>query len=310
MRVLSIGEVMVELSGAGEGLWRMGFAGDTYNTAWHLAALRPGWRVAYGTRLGPDPMSQAALAAMAEAGIATDWVQRDPVRSIGLYLISLRDGERSFAYWRDTSAARLLADDDAWLNAALGWAEAIYFSGITLAILAPEARGRLLAALGRARAGGARIAFDPNLRPRLWESAASMRATIEAAAAEAELCLPSFEDEAAAFGDACAAATAARYAGLGVREVVVKNGDGQPALWVGGAALPAPAPPRVEPVDTTGAGDSFNAAYLAARLGGAEASQALAAGQALSALVVLHAGALAPRAALAAFVRDTALGAP
>ncbi len=306
MRILSIGEVMVELSGAGDGLWRMGFAGDTYNTAWHLAALRPGWRVAYGTRLGPDPMSQAALSAMAEAGIATDWVQRDPARAIGLYLIALKDGERSFAYWRDTSAARLLADDADWLARATGWAEAVYVSGVTLAILTPAARARLIAALGRARAAGARVAFDPNLRPRLWESAEAMRTAVEAAAACADICLPSHDDERAAFGDASADATAARYAGLGVREVVVKNGEGPPALRLDGVALPAPAPRPVAPIDTTGAGDSFNAAYLAARLGGAAPGEALAAGQALSALVVRHPGALAPRAALERFLRGAA----
>ncbi|MBL8562857.1 MAG: sugar kinase, partial [Gemmobacter sp.] len=119
MRILALGEMMVELSGAGPGLWRQGFAGDTFNTAWYLAALRRDWCVSYGTRLGSDPLSAAALAALTAAGISDHWITRDPRRSIGLYMIALHEGERSFSYWRGQSAARLLADDPAWLAEAM-----------------------------------------------------------------------------------------------------------------------------------------------------------------------------------------------
>ncbi len=305
MRVVSIGEVMVELSGAGPGLWRTGFAGDTFNTAWYLTALRRDWRVAYGTRLGRDAMSANAAAAIRDAGLLTDWLQADPVRSIGLYMISLSNGERSFTYWRDTSAARLLAEDPAWLTAVVGWADAVYLSGITLAILSPAARTRLIAALAQARAEGKRVIFDPNLRPRLWEDADTMRAAVSAAAAQSTLCLPSFDDEAAIFGDATPTATAQRYAALGPAEVVVKNGPGPLVLWSGGALQPAQAPQALIPVDTTGAGDSFNAGYIAARLGGASATDAIHAGQSLAALVVMHPGALVPAEAMARYLEAT-----
>lgn len=305
MRILSIGEVMVELSGAGPGLWRTGFAGDTFNTAWYLAALRRDWQVAYGTRLGRDAMSTAAADAIRDAGLLTDWLQADPVRSIGLYMISLSNGERSFTYWRDTSAARLLAEDPAWLAAAMGWADAVYLSGITLAILSPAARRRLIAAMAQARRQGKQLIFDPNLRPRLWEDADTMRAAITDAAATSTLCLPSFDDEAALFGDASPEDTAARYAALGPAEVVVKNGPGPLVLWSGGALHPAQAPQALIPVDTTGAGDSFNAGYIAARLGGATAPQAIRAGQSLAALVVMHPGALVPADVMNAYLEKT-----
>ncbi|MDZ7909239.1 MAG: sugar kinase [Gemmobacter sp.] len=297
MRILSLGEMMVELSGAGPGLWRSAFAGDTYNTAWYLAALRPGWQISYGTRLGADAMSDAAVTDIARAGIGTAWINRDPQRSIGLYMIALQNGERSFSYWRGQSAARHLADDEEWLVAAFDAADVIYLSGITLAILDAAGRARLLSALT-----GRRVVFDPNLRPRLWQDLATLRQTITAAAAMAEICLPSFDDEHAIFDDPSPEATADRYAKVGAREVVVKNGTGPLALRSDGAAWSSPAPEPVVPVDTTGAGDSFNAGYMAARLSGSDMAQAVLAGQRLAAQVVQHPGALLPRHVIDGFV--------
>jgi 2-dehydro-3-deoxygluconokinase len=297
LKILSLGEVMMELSPQEPGLWRSAFAGDTFNTAWYLAALRPQWQISYGTRLGTDAMSEAAIAAMGEAGISTRWVTRDPSRNIGLYAISTRNGERSFTYWRGQSAARGLADDADWLKQALDAADVVYLSGITLAILPSDRRAVLLDLLQ-----GRRVVFDPNIRARLWESPDAMRQAITAAAALSAIVLPSFDDEAAAFGDASPEQTAARYAGLGIPEVIVKKGPGQPAACLDGHAVSVPLPVRRDPVDTTGAGDSFNAAYLAARLAGSAFSEAVASGQALSARVIGCPGALLPREILSGFV--------
>lgn len=302
MRFLALGEVMIELSSAGEDLWRQRLAGDTFNTAFYLAALRPDWRVGYATRLGQDAMSDQALAEIAAAGLRTDRITRDPERGIGLYMIALRkDGERSFAYWRGQSAARLMADDPDWLRETCGGADTLYLSGITLAILAPDARARLLSALR-----GRHVIFDPNIRPQLWESAEAACQAITAAAGLSRIVLPSFDDEAAAFGDADPQATAARYAAAGAAEIVVKNGNGPLVLRSNGQSLELPAPVPVRPVDTTGAGDSFNAGYLAARLDGADPIRAAAAGQRLAALVVQHPGALLPRPVLDAFLLENA----
>lgn len=300
MRFLAVGECMIELSGAGEGLWRSGFAGDTFNTAWYLRAMAPAAvEVGYYTVVGRDPMSDQMLDFIAGAGILTDGIRRHPNRVPGLYAIALRDGERSFTYWRDTSAARTLADDPVALEAAFRATDVIYFSGITLAILDGAARRRFFDALGAARAIGRRVVFDPNLRPRLWASEEELRAVVTEAAGLSNIVLPSYDDEAAQFGDESPAATAARYLAAGAEEVLVKNGG---AEMVHGAAdrpaRPLPALERVAPVDTTGAGDSFNGGYLAARLLGATVEEAVVRGHAVAMRVVGHRGALVPFALL------------
>lgn len=297
-RLLSIGEAMVELGQSDQpGLWRLGIAGDTLNTAWYLRRLLGAdWQVDYLSRVGTGAFSQRMVDFLAAEGIGTDHVGRDPDREIGLYAISLTNGERSFAYWRDTSAARRLADDPAMLDAALDGAAVAYVSGITAAILPPEGRANLLAALAGARAGGTRIVFDPNLRPRLWPDAAAMRQGISDAAAGADLVLPSFDDEAAHFGDPDPQATVARYLALGAGQVVVKNGGG-PIRFGGhdGDGVVTDLEPET-PVDSTAAGDSFNAGYLSASLSGAECAAAIAAGHALSRRVIRHRGALVAEA--------------
>jgi 2-dehydro-3-deoxygluconokinase len=291
----SIGECMIELSGGREDLWRMGFAGDTFNTAWYARALLPPERgVAYITALGDDPFSDRLRAFIADAGVETDRIRTVPGRRPGLYAITLKEAERTFTYWRGESAARLLAADAAWLRQALSGAELIYFSGITLGILTPAARERLIAALAERRQQGATIAYDTNFRPALWPDEDEARAAMETALMVADIALPTFDDEQRLFGDATPEAAAERVASFGVKEVVIKNGDA-PCLVVADGrqeSVPPVKPRRM--VDTTGAGDSFGGAYLAARLMGRPPVEAAELGHRVAAEVVGVHGALAP----------------
>ncbi|MET0747831.1 MAG: sugar kinase [Rhizobium sp.] len=263
-RFLSIGECMVELSQAGDGLLRKGFAGDTFNTAWYARACLPAdWTVEYFTAVGDDPMSGEMLSFMEEAGIGTSHIRRIRGRTPGLYLINLKDGERSFSYWRESSAARQLAVDGDRLREAIETSDVVYFSGITLAILSHDSAETLLSELRRAKAIGKLVVFDPNLRPRLWTSLDTMHATVSEGARAATLVMPSFDDEAAHFGDPSIAATIRRYRLLGAPMVVVKNGaDGVTVNIPSGESL-VEAEPVATVVDTTSAGDSFNGAFLA-----------------------------------------------
>ena len=294
-RFVSVGECMVEMSGGEDGQYRLGYAGDTLNTAWYARARLPAdWSVDYVTALGDDLYSQQIVDFIAGSGIGIGHIQKIDGKRPGLYLIHQADGDRHFTYWRGQSAARSMADYPPALNDALAGADIAYFSGISLAILPPRGRGKLMKAIDLAKTGGARIAFDPNERPALWTSPRVMGSTITAAAILADVVLPTFPDEAALFGDASPQAVAERYLSWGAEEVVVKNGA-EPAFvasresegWV------APKPGAIS-VDPTGAGDSFNGAYLAARAQGASPLEAAAAAHGLAAQVIGHRGALVP----------------
>ena len=121
LTVLSVGEAMVELSASADpALWHLGFAGDTLNTAWYLRQLLPeGQAVGYLTRVGTGGFSTRLRDFIAAAGIVPDHIATDPAREVGLYAIDLKDGERSFTYWRSASAARGLADDAGALDLSL-----------------------------------------------------------------------------------------------------------------------------------------------------------------------------------------------
>lgn len=293
---LSAGECMLEMATQADGDFRLGFAGDTLNTAWYVRACLPreAWDVAYFTRLGTDPYSAKMKDFFAENGIDTRFVSADPVRQPGLYLIEIKDGERSFTYWRSQSAAKLLADDEKVLDEAFAAADIVYFSAITLAILSPDRREAFLAAAKRARAAGKLTVFDTNIRLRLWESPEAMRETITAAAVTAAIVLPSFDDEVAVFGDVSLEACAERYREAGAGTVVVKNGGG-PMLVLGDDGLQRfDGFEKLQPVDTTGAGDSFNGGFLSALAEGASLTEAVEKGHAVSSQVILHRGALMP----------------
>lgn len=295
LAVLAVGEAMVELSAsATPDLWHLGFAGDTLNTAWYLRQLLPpGQAVGYLTRVGQGGFSQRMVRFIARAGIVTDHIGTDPAREVGLYAIDLDRGERSFTYWRSASAARGLADDAGELSRAFARARTIYLSGITAAILSPEGRDALAFALAQARDRGAQIVFDPNIRPRLWEDAATLRAQIMRFAGLSDLVLPSMDDETAHFGDADPRATIDRYLAGGAAQVVVKAGGG-PVHYGGAAQGRVEGLERAAPVDTTAAGDSFNAGYLAARLQGQGVEEAIRAGHAVALRVIGARGALVP----------------
>jgi 2-dehydro-3-deoxygluconokinase len=290
---LSIGECMVELSDAGSGLLRRGFAGDTFNMAWYARRLLPAqWQVSYCSCVGDDALSGEMLRFMADSGVDTTHVARLAGLSPGLYMISLKDGERSFAYWRDNSAARRLADDAARLRGAMGGADVIVYSGITLGILTARAGRELIAAAAEAKRRGVMVAFDTNYRSRLWQGRSDGAEMMLAAAAASTVVLPGLDDEQVLFGPCTAGEAARRYASLGVSTVVVKDGAKGATVLDGDELTPVVASAPREVVDTTAAGDSFAAAFLARLAGGAAAVDAARFAAGVAAEVVAARGAL------------------
>ena len=298
--IASVGECMLELSGTGEGTWRLGYAGDTFNTLWTLRALADSDAATdYVSAFGDDPFSEQQIAFFKENGIGIADSPRLRNARPGLYAITLDGAERSFTYWRNDAAARQLASDPSALSASLAGRALVYFSGITLAILDADARRTLLAALVDARSSGTLTAFDPNYRPRLWASGDDARNAFDMALAICDIALPSFSDEQSLYGDEDPEATVKRLTAAGVGEAVVKDGE-KPALVLDPSGSSIVDGISVEAIDTTGAGDSFNGAYLAARLRGESPVAAVKRAHRVAAAVIQVRGALAPYDALRA----------
>ncbi len=292
-RVACIGECMVELREQPDGSLRRSHGGDTLNTAVYLARL--GVAVDYVTALGDDAWSDEMLAHWQAEGIGTGLVQRLPGRLPGLYIIQTDPGgERRFLHWRDSAAARHLFDhlDPARLAAF----DAVYLSGITLSIYDEAARAVLFRALQEARARGAWVVFDTNFRPRGWADHARARTLYDRVYALSDIVLASVEDLALLDPDGGQAALLRHTA---TTEIVLKLASPASRVLHGGAEELIHAHPVERVVDTTAAGDSFAAAYVAGRLRGDPPDRAARAGHELAGLVVGHPGAIMPRSAMA-----------
>lgn len=292
--LMTIGECMVEMAPGDDGRFAMGFAGDMFNSAWYARQVAgDGLRVAFLSAIGDDAVSAEMERFIRAAGVEP-LLSVVPGKSVGLYLISLTDGERSFSYWRSDSAARRLTDGLDRLPGLVS-GDWVLISGITLAILDDDRRARLLGLLHEAKSRGVQIALDPNIRPRLWTDAEEMRRQIMRTAALSDLVLPSFDDEATHFGDATPEATLARYRAAGAASVVVKNGAGPVVGSEGTSRTATVHPPKIPAVvDTTAAGDAFNGGFLSAFMAGASLADSIQAGCKVAAQVIGARGALVP----------------
>ncbi|GAA5068236.1 sugar kinase [Roseibacterium beibuensis] len=293
-RIACVGEVMIELIARADGTARIGVAGDTYNTAVYMVrALRgSGIHVSYVTALGDDPYSDRIMDALRGQGVESDLVERRVGMMPGLYAIDTdARGERSFSYWRSTSAARSLFDEPCEIGLpALDGFDLVYLSGITLAILPEHSRARLFDWAEQFTRLGGTLAYDSNYRPRLWDSPEAAVAANTRMWRLADIALPSLDDEERLSGLDGSAAVLAHLRALGATRGALKRGDQGPIDLATGQTLPAGSP--VEVVDSTAAGDSFNAAYLAALARGQDELSAMAAGHGLAAEVIRHPGAI------------------
>ncbi len=294
---ICVGEVLIELARGADGRFTLSCGSDTFNTAIYLA--RAGVDVAFATAIGDDSYSDSVIALAAAEGVSCNLIRRVPARLPALCLIeSDLTGQRKVRTWGESAPARELFELPDWMSIAesLTSAQLIYFSGITLSLYSNNGLGRFLAVLEVARQRGAKVAFDGNFRPHGWKGDLARTRTIFVETLKrVDIALPTFDDEAVLWGDPSPEATVARLQAFGIGEIVVKNGPNSALVATIGAAEFVPVPEVVVPVDTTAAGDGFNAGYLAARLAGENATQAASAAHRLAGNVIRHPGALMPR---------------
>ncbi len=299
-KVAIIGECMLELShrpGSDSSAQAMAlsYGGDTLNTAIYLA--RRGVDVDYVTALGDDNMSSWMIEQWVKEGVGCDLVRMSKGRVPGLYMIQTdTNGERSFLYWRENSPARELFDNQADATALftiLKDYQSIYLSGITLALYNETARDCLFDLLSKYRDSGGQIIFDGNYRPSLWASEDIAKKSCERMFRMTDIALPTIEDEQMLFGDTDADAVIARLQSWGVDEVGLKMGAKGCLIATRDSQMVVQSR-KVDVVDTTSAGDSFNAGYLAARLSGKDPIAAAESGHNLASVVIQHRGAIIP----------------
>lgn len=295
-KIACIGEVMIELRPAEADTFKASVAGDTYNTAVYLSRLLTETEVtvSYMTALGLDTLSDQIVEDATLHGLMTDMIERRPDKMPGLYMIHTdQSGERSFSYWRDTSAARTLFSPpcNVSLN-ALGQFDLVVLSGITMAILPATMRDELIESAAAFVCGGGTLAFDSNYRPRLWEDIEIARSVTERMWGLADIALPSLDDEMALFGDENRYAVVERLSCSGAVRGALKCGAEGPFDL---ATRHAPTlPPVQNVVDSTAAGDSFNAGFLAAHVQGLGDPAAARAGHTLATHVIGFPGAIVP----------------
>ncbi|MGR2770341.1 sugar kinase [Photobacterium ganghwense] len=308
LKVAIIGECMIEINGELFGQTTQSFGGDTLNTAVYLARASEGLEVSYVTVLGTDVLSEGLLSRWQAEGVKTDLVLRDSERQPGLYMIQLDEqGERSFEYWRSQSAARYLMQhpDFSAIEPKLNTMDMVYLSGISLAILPQQDRLRLLAVLARLHCKGVEIVFDSNFRAGLWLDLAEARECYRQVYAMTSIALVTDEDEAMLWGDTegndvrnIAKTIISRISAMGVGQVVIKQGENGAVyqnMVTDSASTRIPTIPVPEVVDTTSAGDAFNAGFLAGYLMQKSIIDCVTQGHLLAGKVIQFKGAIIPR---------------
>jgi len=304
-KIAVIGECMIELSQKGAEVSR-GFGGDTLNTSVYIARQvnADDLEVHYVTALGEDNFSQQMLDAWQQENVHTELTQRLEHRLPGLYYIETDStGERTFYYWRNEAAARfwLESDQAQAICAELAQFDYLYLSGISLAILNAASREKLMALLTQCRANGCKVIFDNNYRPRLWASREETQQVYQQMLACTDIAFLTLDDEDLLWGEKPVEEVIHRTQAAGVREVVIKRGADSCLVAIQGEStleVPAVKLPKEKVIDTTAAGDSFSAGYLAVRLTGGSAEAAAKRGHLTASTVIQYRGAIIPKEAM------------
>lgn len=298
-RIAVIGECLVELKDAKAPQLTYGFGGDSFNTAVYMARLGAGLGkfVDYVSAVGNDHFSQEMVAFWQAQNIGTGLTSIISGHAAGLYLVSVdAAGERSFTYWRNDSAARDMFETEVsdHVLEALARYNLIYLSGISLAILRPRSRERLLSRLETLSRAGIPIAFDGNHRPILWQNPTEARQVWERLLPLVRWVLLTVEELAVMGVQPDVNAGVEFFGNWPQIEWVLKNGGNPCHIRHGNKTLQIPAHKAERITDTTAAGDSFSAAYLLTRLLGGDITDSALMAHELAAKVIAHSGAIIP----------------
>jgi 2-dehydro-3-deoxygluconokinase len=295
--IIVMGECMVEFGRADEGnFYKKNYAGDVFNTGIYIKrCVKSQANVKFLSAIGTDKNSTEMLAMMEDESLDSCLTFRSSTAQMGLYIINVdSDGERSFTYWRETSAAKQVMNfiDVNTKDEAFSKADLFFFSGISIAILSEADRQKLWRFIINLKVAGTKIVFDPNYRPTLWSSIEETKKSYATAFELADIALPGVDDHMVLYDAKSAEDVVTFLEQFDIGEIVIKNGSQRMLVSVNGERSNINIDPVQNVVDTTSAGDAFNGAYLSARQSGNSAVNAAKFAAKVSACVIQHKGAI------------------
>lgn len=299
--ILCFGEPLFEFNQQSDGKYLTGHGGDTSNCA--IAAARSGASVGMIAHIGADNFGNSFIELWQHEGVDTTVVHQRCDGHTGVYFVSHGPDGHQFSYLRAGSASSLMRSEELPLD-AIGGTKILHVSGISQAI-SSSAADSVFAAIEAANQAGVQVSYDTNLRLRLWPLDRA-RAIIHAAVGQCQIALPGYDD-------------ATELTGLAEPDAIVdfylKLGPGIIALTLGSRGTLVATPERrelipamrVDAVDATGAGDTFDGNFLAEIAAGRDAFAAARFANAAAALSTLGFGAVGPmprREQVEAFIAD------
>ncbi|MBW4967645.1 sugar kinase [Pseudoalteromonas sp. CR1] len=292
-----MGECMVELRAMSAATLHQSFAGDVYNSAVYLKRCFPEVGTSVITALGQDNLSIKMRDRFKSEQLDTQLVFSHESKVPGMYYIETDEhGERSFIYWRNDSAAKKTVEfltPDCVSQLCQG--DMFFFSGISLAIIDKTSRDQFWDVLKQLKDAGVKIVFDPNYRPRLWESVEDTKAQYHLAFSIADVTLPGVEDLTTLYNVHSVEAVIEYLKPYQINEIVVKNGPESVITQLDNTLQSHTIIPVTTVIDTTSAGDAFNGVYLGARLSGKPIADAVQLGAKAAGAVIQQPGAIAPK---------------
>mgnify|MGYP003859404045 CR=1 FL=1 len=292
-----IGECMVELSPSTEAkMFSQGFAGDVFNSGIYLKrCLKIQANVSFLSVIGDDALSEQLVELMKEEQLDTSMLYRSTTEKLGLYLIHIdEEGERSFTYWRENSAAKQLMKHVIGNSNSKAFDDVniVFISGISLAILPSIDLPAFWQFLAKLKQTGCKIVFDPNYRPALWLSSEHAKEAFDKAYSLSDIVLPGVDDHIELYDQKSAEEVASYLESLGVEEIIIKNGEHGVLSSVNGERRQIDITPVENVVDTTSAGDAFNGGYLSARYDGKSVTDSILFAAEVAACVIQYKGAI------------------
>ena len=299
-KIVLMGECMLELRQAKDGVMNHSFAGDTFNTAVYMKRTFAQQDIAFMSAVGQDSISQQMVSACSSENLNNQHIFAQSDRNPGIYLVQTDEhGERSFLYWRDTSAAKqVMQYVDQQAIAELCKADFFFFSGISIAILEPQDRDAFWAMLAQLKEARVKIGFDPNYRPRLWNNADEAKTEFAKAYTASDIMLPGVDDFKQLYAIESLDDILTFCQPFNIEELVLKNGPESVYCQLHGQLTHVAITPVINVVDTTSAGDSFNGVYLGARLAGKDVTTSINLAASAAGIVIQYPGAIAPADAI------------